>query len=160
MELSRHLQNGEDQRVCDLTREAIAGGFPPSEILDRALLPGIAVVGARFRNREIFLPDVLFAARAMHGAMTLLKPLLVRENIPPAGKVVLGSVTGDIHDIGKNLVGFLLQGAGFEVIDLGTDVGTHEFVDAAAHSRGLCCRHVRPPDDDDGGDGGRRKGDS
>lgn len=129
--LSAHLQNGDNQTVCALTRDALARGFGPSDILDRALLPGMAAVGARFRERQIYLPDVLLAARAMHGAMALLKPLLTAGNRPSAGKVVLGTVSGDIHDIGKNLVGFLLQGGGFDVIDLGTDVDAAQFVDAA-----------------------------
>lgn len=132
--LAARLQDGDDRSVCELTGRAIALGVPPAEILDRALLSGMAIVGARFREREIFLPDVLLAARAMHGAMALLKPLLVAGNVPSAGTVVLGTVTGDIHDIGKNLVGFMLQGAGFDVVDLGTDVAPDRFVDAAIDS--------------------------
>lgn len=129
-----HLQNGDDASVRALTRDAIGAGVAARELLDRALLPGMSAVGERFRRREIFLPDVLLAARAMHGAMALLKPLLAGANVPPAGTVVLGTVEGDIHDIGKNLVGFLLQGAGVEVIDLGTDVEPSRFVDAAAEA--------------------------
>jgi 5-methyltetrahydrofolate--homocysteine methyltransferase len=129
--LSTEIQNGNDAAVRESTREAIDAGIAPSEILDRALLPAMAVVGDRFRVHEIFLPDVLLAARAMHAAMALLKPLLVRDDVPPAGRVVVGTVVGDVHDIGKNLVATLLQGAGFEVIDLGTDVSPDRFVDAA-----------------------------
>jgi 5-methyltetrahydrofolate--homocysteine methyltransferase len=132
--LSTNLQEGNDRAVCVLTRQAIAAGLPPAEILDRALLSGMAAVGARFRDREIFLPDVLLAARAMHGALALLKPLLAAGNVPSAGTVVLGTVSGDIHDIGKNLVAFMLQGAGFDVVDLGTDVAPDRFVDAAIDS--------------------------
>ncbi len=129
--LSAHLQEGDDRAVRTLTAEAIALGLPPSDILSRALLPGMAAVGARFRDREIFLPDVLLVARAMHGAMAILKPVLAARDVPPAGTVVLGTVAGDIHDIGKNLVAFMLQGAGFEVVDLGTDVPPDRFVETA-----------------------------
>jgi 5-methyltetrahydrofolate--homocysteine methyltransferase len=129
--LSTEVQNGNDAAVRESTRAAIDAGIAPAEILDRALLPAMAVVGDRFRVHEIFLPDVLLAARAMHAAMALLKPLLVRDDVPPAGRVVVGTVVGDVHDIGKNLVATLLQGAGFEVIDLGTDVSPEQFVEAA-----------------------------
>ncbi len=129
--LSAHLQEGDDRAVRTLTEDAIALGLPPSDILDRALLPGMAAVGTRFRDREIFLPDVLLVARAMHGAMAILKPVLAARDVPPAGTVVLGTIMGDIHDIGKNLVAFMLQGAGFEVIDLGSDVAPERFVETA-----------------------------
>src|SRR5512134_4192230 len=129
--LSAHLQEGDDGAVRTLTAEAIALGVPPSHILDRALLPAMTAVGARFRDREIFLPDVLLVARAMHGAMSILTPALAAGDVPPAGTVVLGTVLGDIHDIGKNLVAFMLQGAGFEVVDLGTDVPPDRFVETA-----------------------------
>jgi 5-methyltetrahydrofolate--homocysteine methyltransferase len=129
--LSAHLQAGDDRAVRALTEAAIRDGVPPAAILERALLPGMAIVGARFREREIFLPDVLLVARAMHGAMALLKPQLAARDVPAAGTVVLGTVRGDIHDIGKNLVAFMLEGAGFDVIDLGTDVSPERFVEAA-----------------------------
>jgi 5-methyltetrahydrofolate--homocysteine methyltransferase len=90
------------------------------------------VVGEQFRQREIFLPDVLLAARAMYAGLDLLKPLLARDGVPSAGTVVIGSVKGDLHDIGKNLVGIMLRGAGFEVVDLGHDVPPERFVDTAA----------------------------
>lgn len=132
--LSALLVAGDARGVVETTESAISQEFTPAEILDKGLLAGMTVVGDRFRNREIFLPDVLMSARAMQSAMTVLKPLLVRDGVPPAGKVVLGTVSGDLHDIGKNLVGILLQGAGFEVIDLGTDVPAEQFVDAALES--------------------------
>lgn len=131
--ISTALQEGDDQSVGDLTRQAVARGTTPRDILG-ALLAGMAIVGERFRDHEIFLPDVLLSARAMHAAMAVLKPLLVAEGIPSRGKVVLGTVSGDLHDVGKNLVGIMLQGAGFEVIDLGTDVPPGRFVDAAVES--------------------------
>lgn len=132
--LSARLIAGDDAAVVELTSSAIDHGLSPAEILDRGLLSGMSTVGERFRDREIFLPDVLLAARAMQRAMTLLKPLLVRDDVPVAGRVVLGTVSGDLHDIGKNLVGILLQGAGFEVVDLGTDVPAEQFLDAAVTS--------------------------
>jgi 5-methyltetrahydrofolate--homocysteine methyltransferase len=130
-QISESLQQGDDDRVRELTRRAIEEKVPPAEILHNGLIRGMSVVGEEFRLREIFLPDVLMAARAMNAGMELLKPLLIQEGIPVLGKVVLGSVRGDLHDIGKNLVGIMLKGAGFEVIDLGTDVHPQQFVDAA-----------------------------
>jgi 5-methyltetrahydrofolate--homocysteine methyltransferase len=130
-ELGRALEAGNRERVVALTDAVIAAGAPAATVLNDALLPAMQVVGVRFRDYEIFLPDVLLAARAMSGAMERLRPLLVAEGIPLVGKVVLGTVRGDLHDIGKNLVGIMLQGAGFEVIDLGVDVEPDVFVDAA-----------------------------
>jgi 5-methyltetrahydrofolate--homocysteine methyltransferase len=103
----------------------------PKAILDDGLIAGMTVVGDRFREHEIFLPDVLLAARAMYAGMELLKPLLIRDGVPAIGKVVIGTVRGDLHDIGKNLVGIMLKGAGLEVIDLGHDVPPQKMVDAA-----------------------------
>jgi 5-methyltetrahydrofolate--homocysteine methyltransferase len=96
------------------------------------LIAGMSVVGEKFRVRDIFLPDVLLAARAMYAGMELLKPLLIKEGVPSRGKVVIGSIKGDLHDIGKNLVGIMLKGAGYEIIDLGNDVAPEQFVDKAA----------------------------
>ena len=130
-DIAESLERGEDDRVGQLVREAIARQTPAVEILNNGLLAGMARVGEQFRLREIFLPDVLMAARAMYAGLDLLKPLLAHDDVPTAGRVVLGSVKGDLHDIGKNLVGIMLQGAGFEVIDLGHDVPADRFVDAA-----------------------------
>jgi 5-methyltetrahydrofolate--homocysteine methyltransferase len=125
------LQQGDEQQVGTLTAEALAAGLPAGEILKQGLVAGMDVVGEEFRKREIFLPDVLLAARAMCAGLDLLKPHLASEGVPSRGKIVLGTVKGDLHDIGKNLVGILLKGAGFEVIDLGHDVAPEAFVDAA-----------------------------
>jgi 5-methyltetrahydrofolate--homocysteine methyltransferase len=130
-EIAEGLQRGEDDRVGDLVRGAIAQQVPPLDILNDGLLAGMAVIGEQFRLREVFLPDVLLAARAMYAGLDLLKPLLARDGVPRVGRVVLGSVQGDLHDIGKNLVGIMLEGAGFEVVDLGNDVSAERFVDAA-----------------------------
>ena len=125
------LQDGNHERAAELTRQAIERGVPPKQILDGGLIAGMTTVGERFKAHEIFLPDVLMAAKAMAAGMDELKPLLIREGIESIGKVVLGSVQGDLHDIGKNLVGIMLKGAGFEVIDLGNDVAPERFVQAA-----------------------------
>jgi len=129
--ISDKLQGGDAETVFDVTKQAIGQGIPPKQILDDGLIAGMAVVGERFKAHDIFLPDVLMAAKAMYAGMDQLKPLLIEEGIPSVGKVVLGSVQGDLHDIGKNLVGIMLKGAGFEVIDLGNDVAPKRFVEAA-----------------------------
>jgi 5-methyltetrahydrofolate--homocysteine methyltransferase len=131
-QLAESLEKGDDKAVSELTAKAIDDGLEASAILDDGLIAGMNVVGEKFRVRDIFLPDVLLAARAMYAGMELLKPLLVREGVPTRGKVVIGSVQGDLHDIGKNLVGIMLRGAGFEVIDLGNDVPPEKFVETAA----------------------------
>ncbi len=130
-EIAAALQAGEVAKVGALTGQALAAGLPAAEILQRGLLAGMGVVGAQFKAREIFLPDVLLAARAMYAGLDLLKPHLADQEAALRGKVVLGTVKGDLHDIGKNLVAIMLRGAGFEVIDLGHDVAPQAFVDAA-----------------------------
>ena len=125
------LQKGDDKQVGALTSEALAGGIPAGDVLQKGLIAGMNVVGEQFRLREIFLPNVLLSARAMSAGLELLRPLLAKEGVPLRGKVVLGTIQGDLHDIGKNLVGIMLKGAGFEVIDLGHDVTPEAFVDAA-----------------------------
>ena len=131
-QLSEALQQGDHQRVAGLTREAIDQNTPAVSILDDGLIAGMDVIGDRFRRHEIFLPEVLMAAKAMYSGLELLKPLLTKDGIPSQGKVVIGSVQGDMHDIGKNLVGIMLTGAGFEVIDLGSDVAPERFVETAS----------------------------
>lgn len=130
-EIAAAVIDGDHARVGVLTRQAIDGRLAPQAILDDGLIAGMTVIGDRFREHEIFLPDVLLAARAMYAGMDELRPLLVRDGIPSIGKVVIGTVRGDLHDIGKNLVGIMLKGAGFEVIDLGHDVAPEKMVDTA-----------------------------
>lgn len=125
------LQRGEDRTVAGLTRQAIDQHIPAQKILDDGLIAGMTIIGNKFKAHEIFLPDVLLAARAMYAGMDLLRPLFIAEGIASRGKVVLGTVQGDLHDIGKNLVGIMLKGAGFEVIDLGNDVAPETFVETA-----------------------------
>lgn len=131
-EIDEALQRGEDAAVAELTGKAIDDGLSAAEILNDGLLAGMAVVGRKFGAHEIFLPEVLLAARAMNAGVEVLKPLLIADEVPSLGKVVIGTVKGDMHDIGKNLVGIMLKGAGFEVIDLGSDVPADRFVDTAA----------------------------
>jgi 5-methyltetrahydrofolate--homocysteine methyltransferase len=130
-QLSEHLQNGDVPNVSLLTRQAIDEAVPPKDILDRGLIAGMSVVGQRFRDHEIFLPDVLLAAKAMYAALDLLKPLMIQDKMPTEGKIIIGTVQGDLHDIGKNLVAIMLKGAGFEVIDLGNDVSPEKFINTA-----------------------------
>ena len=120
-EIAKAIIDGNHQRVGELTGQVIEEGVAPKSILDDGLIAGMDVVGERFRVHEIFLPDVLMAAKAMYAGMDQLRPLLIKEGIPSLGKIVIGTVQGDLHDIGKNLVGIMLKGAGFEVIDLGDD---------------------------------------
>ncbi len=129
--IGKSLIAGDDKTTAELVGHAIEEEVPTTRILDDGLIAGMNVVGARFRKHEMFLPEVLLSARAMTAGVALLKPLLIAEEVPSRGKVVLGSVQGDLHDIGKNLVGIMLQGAGFDVVDLGTDVPPEKFIEAA-----------------------------
>ncbi|HUU45302.1 MAG TPA: corrinoid protein [Acidobacteriota bacterium] len=136
-ELSESLRAGDAPKVAELTQQAISKGIATKTILDDGLIAGMTIVGDRFKAHEIFLPDVLLAAKAMYAGMDLLKPLMIKEGIPTIGKVVIGTVQGDLHDIGKNLVGIMLKGAGFEVIDLGKDVAPERFVEEAKRADAL-----------------------
>ncbi|OYD14423.1 cobalamin-binding protein [candidate division WOR-3 bacterium JGI_Cruoil_03_44_89] len=130
-QISENLRGGNDKKVLEFTKLAIEQKIPPKDILDDGLIAGMDTVGKLFKAHEIFLPDVLLAAKAMYSGMDELKPILIREGIPTIGKVVIGTIQGDLHDIGKNLVGIMLKGAGFEVIDLGNDVSPEKFVERA-----------------------------
>lgn len=130
-EISGYLQQGDTAQVGVMTKQAIEQKIPPKEILNSGLIAGMNVVGQKYKAHEIFLPQVLLAAKAMYAGMDLLKPLFAAGGMPTSGKVVIGTVQGDLHDIGKNLVAIMLKGAGFEVIDLGHDVPPEKFVQAA-----------------------------
>ncbi|MBW2432552.1 MAG: corrinoid protein [Deltaproteobacteria bacterium] len=121
---------GKVDEVSSLTKEAVDGGLSPQDILEQGLLAGMDVVGQRFKANEMFIPEVLRCAKCMHGAMEILRPLLVESGVKTAGTLVIGTVKGDLHDIGKNLVGMMFEGAGFKVIDLGIDKDPQAFVDA------------------------------
>jgi 5-methyltetrahydrofolate--homocysteine methyltransferase len=130
-DIGASLLAGDDKKIVEQVNHAIETKVPTTEILDDGLIAGMNVVGTKFRNEEMYLPEVLLSARAMTAAVTLLKPLLIAEEVPSRGKVILGSVQGDLHDIGKNLVGIMLEGAGFAVVDLGIDVPPNKFIEAA-----------------------------
>ena len=129
-QMQTDLYNGDMDAVEAATRKAIDDGMSPKEILDDGLIAGMDVVGRDFKAGDLFIPEVLLCARAMHAGLEILRPLLARSGVPAQGKLVIGTVAGDLHDIGKNLVSMMFQGAGFEVIDLGTDVPPEKFVEA------------------------------
>ena len=130
-EISEKLQDGKAKAVKALVQQAIDEGYSAETILKDGLMDGMNVVGVKFRNNEVFVPEVLVAARAMNMGAALLKPLLAEDGVKAAGKVCLGTVQGDLHDIGKNLVRMMLEGKGIEVIDLGTDVPPEAFIRTA-----------------------------
>jgi len=133
--MAESLIVGNIDEVVNLTKEALDGGAAPSDILDQGLLAGMDVVGQRFKAEEMFIPEVLRCAKCMHGAMEILRPLLVETGVEPIGTLVIGTVKGDLHDIGKNLVGMMFEGAGFEVVDLGIDKEPQVFVDAIKENK-------------------------
>ncbi len=130
-EISENLIKGQAPKVKELVQQAVDAGESPSDILTKGLITGMNVIGERFKKNEVYVPQVLIAARAMHSGMDVLKPLLVESGVQPIGKVVIGTVKGDLHDIGKNLVCMMLEGAGFEVIDCGIDCPPDKLIDAA-----------------------------
>ena len=134
-EISLKLQAGRAKEVKALVQQAIVEGVPVQEILNKGLLEGMNIIGTKFKNNEIFVPEVLVAARAMNQGAQLLKPLLAAAGVKASGKVCIGTVQGDLHDIGKNLVKMMMEGKGLEVIDLGTDVSPDTFVETAINER-------------------------
>ena len=140
-QISVKLQAGKAKDVKALVQQAIDEGVPASEILEKGLIDGMNIIGVKFRNNEVFVPEVLVAARAMNMGASLLKPLLSAEGVKATGRVCIGTVAGDLHDIGKNLVKMMLEGKGLEVIDLGTDVPAEAFVRTAIEQdcRVICC---------------------
>ncbi len=127
--LSKAIEEGNCDKAVQLTTEALGGGTNPQDIITHGLQSGMGVVGGKFSSGEYFLPDMLMAARAMTTALELLKPLLEKTGMPTIGRVVIGTVEGDMHDIGKNIVATFLKGSGFEVFDLGTSVPDKKFID-------------------------------
>jgi 5-methyltetrahydrofolate--homocysteine methyltransferase len=128
--ISEALQKGKSKDVVALIEEALNSGFSAQEILDKGLLYGMSLLGVRFKNNEVFVPEVLIAAKALNKGTEALKQRLVEAGVKPIGKVIICTVKGDMHDIGKNLVRMMLEGAGFEVIDLGVDVDENKIVEA------------------------------
>ena len=129
--IAEYLIKGRAPQVEEGVREAMEEGMPVRDILNQGLIAGMNVVGEKFKNNEFYIPEVLIAARAMKAGLELIRPQLVAEKVEPLGKACIGTVKGDLHDIGKNLVAMMLEGAGFEVVDLGIDVPTEKFVEAA-----------------------------
>lgn len=127
-EISEFLQKGRAKNVKALVEQALAEGVDAKEILEEGLLSGMMIIGGKFKRNEVFVPEVLVAARAMNAGMTILEPKLIEIGNEPIGKAVIGTVKGDLHDIGKNLVVMMFKGAGFEVTDLGVDVAPETFV--------------------------------
>jgi len=140
-EISEKLQKGKAKDVKALVQQAIDEGIPAEQILNEGLLSGMSIVGEKFKNNEVFVPEVLVAARAMNQGAALLKPLLAADGVKANGKVCIGTVKGDLHDIGKNLVKMMLEGKGLEVVDLGTDVAPETFVQTAQEQNCqiICC---------------------
>lgn len=128
--IASSLYDGEKEQVINFVKQALDQGIVPAEILERGLIAGMDKVGQGFKEGDLFVPEVLIAARAMQSGMDILRPLLAKSNVPSTGKYVIGVMKGDLHDIGKNLVKMMLEGAGFETIDLGTDVHPETFVEA------------------------------
>jgi 5-methyltetrahydrofolate--homocysteine methyltransferase len=129
--LAEAVIKGDPNTAVAITKQAIAEKMPAGDVLKDGLIAGMDVIGVRFKSNEIYIPEVLIAARAMKMAMQILEPELVKAGVKPIGKFVVGTVQGDLHDIGKNLVAMMMKGAGFEVIDLGVDVTSEKFVERA-----------------------------
>ena len=139
-EISSALQQGRKPKVEELVQQAIDEGLSPKTILEEGLLSGMAIIGEKFKNNEVFVPEVLIAARAMNAGVAVLKPHMTAADIVNKGKVVIGTVKGDLHDIGKNLVKLMMEGRGLTVIDLGVDISAEKFVAAAIeHDADIIC---------------------
>jgi 5-methyltetrahydrofolate--homocysteine methyltransferase len=129
--IAQALEKGDRKTVTQLVKQALDEKVPPAKILNEGLIKGMDSIGRKFKANEVYVPEVLIAARAMTGGMEILEPALVKAGVKPAGKVVIGTVKQDLHDIGKNLVAMMLKGGGFKVIDLGVDVDPGKFITAA-----------------------------
>lgn len=129
-EIAAGIERGDAQEVRLLTQQALEQNIPPEDVLNAGLVAGMNAVGEQFKNNEIFIPEVLVAAKAMKVGMEIIQPLLGKIQISSKGRVVIGTVKGDLHDIGKNIVAMLLEGAGYEIIDLGADVPKEKFLEA------------------------------
>ncbi|MBU2512018.1 corrinoid protein [bacterium] len=130
-EISEYIQQGDMNEVSKLTSMALQQNFNPQEIIDNGLIVGMSAIGERFKRNEVFVPEMLIAARAMNKALEILEPKMVNAKIKKTGTLVIGTVEGDLHDIGKNLIGIMFKGAGFNVIDLGIDVSAERFLESA-----------------------------
>jgi 5-methyltetrahydrofolate--homocysteine methyltransferase len=133
--IADEVQKGNSEPVEELVKEALSQGFPAERILNEGLVAGMNIVSEKFKNNECFIPEVLVSAKAMTVGLEILKPRLAETNAKSRAKVVIGTIQGDLHDIGKNIVAMLLQGAGFEVVDLGADVPIEKFVESAKNEK-------------------------
>jgi len=135
------IQQGRGKKVCETIQAAMDEGISAADILREGMLPAMSAIGEKFKNNEVFVPEVLVAARAMNMGMALLKPYMADCGIEPAGTAVIGTVRGDMHDIGKNLVKMMIEGKGLRVVDLGVDVSPEKFLEAAEenHADIICC---------------------
>jgi len=129
-DLSNGVITGSVAKVTELTKKAVDDGVAPTDIINQGLITGMSVVGARFKAGEMFVPEVLMAARAMNAGLDIVKPLITEGDIPSTGKVIIGTVKGDLHDIGKNLVGMMMESGGFNVVNLGVDIAPEKFAAA------------------------------
>ena len=134
-EIADEIQKGNSESVEVLTRKALSQDISAEDILNNGLVAGMNIVSEKFKNNEIFIPEVLISAKSMYSGLGILKPLLAESNVKSKGKVVIGTVKGDLHDIGKNIVAMLLQGAGFDVVDLGADVPKEKFLEFVKKER-------------------------
>ncbi len=134
VEISEFVQKGRAKNVKELVVKALEEGVPAKEILNDALISAMMLVGERFKNNEVYVPEVLISARAMNQGVNILKPYLTKEGVEPVGKAVICTVKGDMHDIGKNLVKMMLEGVGIECIDLGVDVSAQQVIEAINES--------------------------
>ena len=128
--LAEAVIRGDREAVSSLTQAAVSEGVSAEQIINEGLIAGMAVVGDKFKKNEFYVPEVLIAARAMHAGMDIIKPLLAESGVQPRGTIAIGTVKGDLHDIGKNLVAMMMEGGGFEVLDLEVDVAPEKFVEA------------------------------
>ena len=140
IEISENLQAGKAKAVADLVSKALADGVAPKDILEEGMLNAMGIIGEKFKTNEIYVPEVLIAARAMNKGMEILKPVLSAEGVKAKGVGVIGTVKGDLHDIGKNLVKMMMEGKGIEMIDLGVDVSPEKYIAAVKeHNASIIC---------------------
>ncbi len=136
-EIRESVINGDNEAVSRLVTQALDEGIPADALLNTALIPSMDEVGRLFEEQEFFVPEMLIAARAMQSGLSIIKPILADSGLKSKGQIALGTVKGDLHDVGKNLVGMMMEGAGIEVVDLGVDVPTEQFVEAAQEGADL-----------------------
>ena len=138
-DLTESIMQGDDDKVRKIVQQAVEKKIPVKEILNEGLIGAMNIVGVKFKNCELFVPEVLMAARAMQAGVAVIRPLFEKSGVEPLGKVVIGTVKGDLHDIGKNLVGMMVEGSGFELVDLGVDVPPEKFVEAVKQNGAKIC---------------------